>query len=221
MINAFGRVLITGLLFFGAFDMATPAAPIVQLGNPVLREKAQPLSLDEIHSPKIQALIQTMRETLHGKGVGLAAPQIGFNLQIAVIEDLPEYIDKLPKAVRDERGRRAVPFHVLINPKITWMDQETALFFEGCLSVDSVARVVPRAKRIKVEFLNEQGEAQTVFAEGWYARILQHEIGHLRGVLLIDISDPRAEISMREYKEKWLYASQKEIQQFYAQQLNL
>lgn len=206
------------LLQEGCFVMASPA-PIVQLGNPVLRDKARALSIDEIRSPYIQSIIQTMHDTVHGIGVGLAAPQIGYSLQIAVIEDLQEYIDRLSPEVREERGRKAIPFHVLINPKIIWMDQDEALFFEGCLSISNDARVVPRAKRLAVEFLDEKGERHNVIAEGWYARILQHEIGHLHGILLIDVSDPRTEVTMEEYKAKWLYTRAIDIKKFYDGQI--
>ena len=216
---AWGRIfLLTWMTFFllqeGYFVMASPA-PIVQLGDPVLRGNARALSMDEIHSPYIKSIIQTMHDTVHGTGVGLAAPQIGYPLQIAVIEDLQEYIDRLPPKVHKERGRKAIPFHVLINPKIIWMDQDEALFFEGCLSISNSVRIVPRAKRLAVEFLDEKGESHEVIAEGWYARILQHEIGHLHGTLFIDVSDPRTEVPMEEYKAKWLYARAMDIKQLY------
>ena len=206
------------LLQEGCFVMASPV-PIVQLGDPILHDNARALSMDEIHSPYIQSIIQTMHDTVHGTGVGLAAPQIGYSLQIVVIEDLPEYIDRLPLEVREERGRKAIPFHVLINPKIIWMDQEKALFFEGCLSISNSARIVPRAKHLSVEFLDEKGERHEVIAEGWYARILQHEIGHLHGTLFIDVSDPHTAVTMEEYKTKWLYARATDIKQFYDEQL--
>src|SRR3990167_10704761 len=142
------------LLQEGCFVMASPV-PIVQLGDPILHNNARALSMDEIHSPYIQSIIQTMHDTVHGTGVGLAAPQIGYSLQIAVIEDLQEYIDRLPPAVRAERGREAVPFHVIINPEIIAMSPARAYFFEGCLSVVSEARVVPRSTNIQVKFLDE------------------------------------------------------------------
>src|ERR1041384_6282460 len=93
---------------------------IVQVGEPVLREKARLLTTEEILSEAVQELITEMRATMYGApGVGLAAPQIGVALQIAVIEDKPEYIAKLKPEEALQRSRRPVPFHVIINPVLT------------------------------------------------------------------------------------------------------
>lgn len=165
---------------------------IRQAGEPVLRQAARPLSREDILSPEIQGLIELMRETMYdAPGVGLAAPQIGLSLQLAVIEDKPEYSGKLAPEQAAERGRRAVPFHVIINPKLTVVGSETADFFEGCLSLAGFAAKVRRALRIHVDCLNERAEPVSIDAEGWYARILQHEIGHLHGELYIDHMDSR------------------------------
>ena len=163
---------------------------IRQVGEPALRQFARPLSRDEILSPHIQELIVAMRETMRdAPGVGLAAPQIGMPLQIAVIEDRQEYIDKLPPGQAAERGRAAVPFQVIVNPSITIenaADHDQVPFFEGCLSLAGYTAIVPRAKRVRVQCLNENAEHVEIEAEGWYARILQHEIDHLHGTLYID-----------------------------------
>jgi peptide deformylase len=79
-----------------------------------------------------------------------------------------------------------IPFHVIINPKLTVVDDSSALFFEGCLSVTGFSAVVDRALNVRVECLNERGEEVMINAHGWYARILQHEIDHLNGILYID-----------------------------------
>src|SRR5271165_752519 len=98
---------------------------ICQVGEPALRQFARPLSRDEILSPHIQELIVAMRETMRdAPGVGLAAPQVGMPLQIAVIEDKQEYIDKLPPGQAAERARVAVPFQVIVNPNITTLTEE-------------------------------------------------------------------------------------------------
>ena len=188
---------------------------ITQLGEPVLREKARDLSLEEIRSSEIQDLIELMKETMRkAPGVGLAAPQIGISLQIAVIEDRKEYIAATPQEILNERGREAVDFHVIINPKITHTDKTEILFFEGCLSVNGRCRITPRAKSVRVECLDEQGNKKIINAIGWYARILQHEIDHLNGKLFIDISDERTEISSDDYRSKWMNASQEEMNKF-------
>jgi len=150
---------------------------IVQAGEPVLREMGRPLSAAEIASAEIQQLIELMRETMRdAPGVGLAAPQIGLPLQLAVIEDVAEI---------EATERAPVPFHVIANPRLT-LGTEMVDFFEGCLSVEGFQAVVPRARTVQVEALDHRGEPVTIDARGWYARILQHEIDHLGGTLYID-----------------------------------
>jgi peptide deformylase len=160
---------------------------IVQTGDPVLRTQSRPLTKEEIASPAIQQLIELMRDTMReAPGVGLAAPQIGVPIQLAVIEDRAEYIDGVSEEELAERQRAAIPFHVIVNPKLSFPDGPSAEFFEGCLSVEGFSAIVDRALNVRVECLNERGEAITIDAHGWYARILQHEIDHLNGTLYID-----------------------------------
>jgi peptide deformylase len=130
----------------------------------------------------------TMREA---PGVGLAAPQVGVSIQLAVIEDPDEYLAHLSEDQLDATQRSAVPFHVIINPKLTLLGDSKATFFEGCLSVEGFQAIVDRALDVRVECLNERGEEITINAHGWYARILQHEIDHLNGTLYIDRMNTR------------------------------
>src|SRR5687767_15948195 len=110
---------------------------IVQTGNPVLREVARPMTVDEIRSPSTQRLIELMRDTMRAApGVGLAAPQIGQSIQLAVIEDSIDYLKDLSPAQLAEQQRAPVDFHVIINPKLTIVGEATVDFFEGCLSVE-------------------------------------------------------------------------------------
>jgi len=160
---------------------------IVQAGDPVLRERGRELTKDEIKSPEVQRLIELMRDTMHeAPGVGLAAPQVGVSVQLAVIEDQPEYLAHHTAEGLAKAQRSAVPFHVIINPKLTLLGNESAQFFEGCLSVEGYQAIVDRSLNVRVECLNERGEEVTINAHGWYARILQHEIDHLNGTLYID-----------------------------------
>jgi peptide deformylase len=173
---------------------------IRQTGEPSLRQYARPLGRDEILSPPMQELMVAMRETMRdAPGVGLAAPQIGMPLQIAVIEDRQEYIDKLAPGLAAERGRVAVPFHVIVNPSLTPIGEATATFYEGCLSVAGFTAIVPRARAVRVECLNERAESVVIEAEGWYARILQHEIDHLKGKLYIDRMETRSFTTAENY----------------------
>src|ERR1035438_8204166 len=110
---------------------------IRQAGEPCLRQKARLLSADEILDRTIQDLIESMRETMHdAPGVGLAAPQVGISVQLVVVEDQPQFLQKLSSEELAERERNAVPFHVLINPVITAAGSENAEVFEGRLRVD-------------------------------------------------------------------------------------
>ncbi len=177
---------------------------IVQAGNPALRQRARPLSVPEIRSKEIRRLIEQMRETMQGApGVGLAAPQMGLSLQLAVIEDREEYHKDVSAEQLAERERRPVPFHVLINPKITETSEEQVEFFEGCLSLSGFLALVSRAHRVRVDCLDERGRPKAISASGWYARILQHEIDHLQGALYIDRMMPRTFTSMDNWNRFW------------------
>jgi len=177
---------------------------IVQAGEPVLREAARPLSAEEIGSERIRELIKHMLETLRdAPGVGLAAPQIGEPLQLAIVEDRAEYQANLTEAERNERERHPVPFHVLINPEIELLSPRDVSFYEGCLSLAGFVALVPRAHTVRVKALNEHGDAIEIVAEGWYARILQHEIDHLKGTLYIDRMWSRSFCSVDQYTRHW------------------
>jgi peptide deformylase len=177
---------------------------IVQAGNPVLRQLARPLSPTEIAGREIRDLIESMRKCMYdAPGVGLAAPQVGFPLQLAVIEDRIEYYKDVSEEQLRERERRPIPFHVIINPKIVEMGEDKAEFFEGCLSLSGFSAVVPRARAVRVECLNERAQQTAIEASGWYARILQHEIDHLNGGLYIDHMDARTFTTLDNWTQFW------------------
>ncbi len=177
---------------------------IVQAGNPVLRQLARALSVAEIRSREIQKLIESMRTCMHeAPGVGLAAPQLGLALQLAVIEDREEYHKEVSEALLQERERRPVPFHAIINPAIEEMGDEKPEFFEGCLSLSGFSALVPRSRAVRVTCLDERGQHKVIEASGWYARILQHEIDHLNGTLYIDRMRTRSFTSMENLTEFW------------------
>ncbi len=177
---------------------------IVQAGEPVLRQTARLLSPQEILSDEIQRLIGDMQETMRdAPGVGLAAPQIGLPLQLAVIEDREELLKTLPPEEIAEKERRPVPFHVIANPRIIQLGDDKHNFYEGCLSLAGFSAVVPRSRTIRVEFLDEHGESRAVEASGWYARILQHEVDHLQGTLYIDRMQSRTFTSIDNWNRFW------------------
>jgi peptide deformylase len=177
---------------------------IVQAGEPVLRAQARQLTYEEIISDEMQRLIRDMRETMRdAPGVGLAAPQVGVALQLAVIEDREELLSSLPAQELTEKEREPVPFHVIINPEITLLGDDRADFYEGCLSLSGFSAVVPRAHKVRVAYLDEQGKPRSVDASGWYARILQHEIDHLQGMLYIDRMESRTFTSLDNWSRLW------------------
>lgn len=185
---------------------------ILQVGAPVLRQPARPLTRDELLSESIQQLIVLLRETMRdAPGVGLAAPQVGEPVQLVVIEDRAEYHRELSPEQLAERERTPVPFHVLANPRLTVLDAGPREFFEGCLSLSGFTALVPRAAAVRVEALDERGEPVAITARGWYARILQHELDHLNGVLYIDRMRPRSFMTLENYQRHWKHLPLAEV----------
>lgn len=177
---------------------------VVKAGEQVLRQGTRELSREEILSEDIQGLIEDMKVAMRGApGVGLAAPQVGIPLALAVIEDRAEYHGRLTNQQLAERSRLPIPFHVVINPKIIASGEASVEFFEGCLSVPGYAAIVPRKLAVTVEFLNQHAEAVRIEATGWYARILQHEIDHLRGVLYTDHMHVRTFSTLENMERLW------------------
>lgn len=162
----------------------------------------------------MRRLIDGMKETMRdAPGVGLAAPQVGESLQLAVIEDRPEYTRDWTAQQLAGRERRPVEFHVIINPRITLLEEERVEFFEGCLSLAGLMAIVPRARRVRVECLDEQARARVIEASGWYARILQHEIDHLYGNIYVDRMYPRSLMTVENYKQHWIEKSLQQLKE--------
>jgi peptide deformylase len=174
--------------------------PIVEVGAPVLRQVGRALAPAELKSAPMVKLIEQMRETMRSApGVGLAAPQIGESLQLAVIEDRAEYQEQVAPEELAARGRVPIAFHVIANPRLTIVEPGPASFVEGCLSVTGFVATVARALAVRVEALDHRGEPITIDARGWYARILQHEIDHLQGTLYIDRMDSRTFSTVKQH----------------------
>ena len=177
---------------------------IIQAGEKVLRQRANPLSVEDLRARETRQLIESMRETMYSApGVGLAAPQIGLPVQLAVIEDKAEYQRDSPPEFLKERDRQPVPFQVLVNPVITLEPGDDVAFFEGCLSVSGATAVVARARRVRVDCLDHKGKPCTIHASGWYARILQHEIDHLHGMLYLDRMLTRTFMTLDNFNRYW------------------
>jgi peptide deformylase len=187
---------------------------IRSVGEPVLRSRAKALAPEEILLQSTQDLISAMRETMNdAPGVGLAAPQVGISLQLAVIEDREENMKDLTREVLAERERKVVPFHVIINPVLTLESPAEIEFFEGCLSLPGLVALVPRARKVKVECLDEYGQAKVIRASGWYARILQHEIDHLSGALYVDRMRSVSLCTLENFTRHWKGKTIAEVKQ--------
>ena len=154
---------------------------IIGPNNPILRKKAHAVRPAEI--PDLQALIDDMIDTMrHEPGVGLAATQVAVSKRLAVIE----YAEPLPEDAPPDAEPPKPKLYVVINPEITSASKEMVNGTEGCLSVPGYAGNVMRHEAITVKALNRKGQPIKVKAKGWLARIFQHEIDHLDGVLFID-----------------------------------
>ncbi|XP_074312635.1 peptide deformylase 1A, chloroplastic/mitochondrial [Silene latifolia] len=175
------------LLGLGQKEQKPSLPDLVKAGDPVLHEPAREVDPNDIGSEKIQKIIDDMISVMRkAPGVGLAAPQIGIPLKIIVLEDTREYISYAPKEEIKSQDRRAFDLLVLVNPVLEKKSNKTALFFEGCLSVDGYRAVVERYLDVEVRGLDRYGQAIKVNASGWQARILQHECDHLEGTLYVD-----------------------------------
>ncbi len=144
------------------------------MGHPVLRQRARPVG--DPTAPEIRRLAADMLETMRdAPGTGLAAPQVHVPLRVVVFE------------VADARAEReksvAVPLTVMVNPEIEALDDVMSLGWEGCLSVPGLAGMVPRFERIRYRFQTLDGETVERVAEGFHARVVQHECDHLDGIL--------------------------------------
>jgi peptide deformylase len=179
--------------------------PIRACGDPILRRAAEAVDPAALGSPELRRLITRMRATMEAApGVGLAAPQIGEPLRLAVLQDGPERWGDVPAADLAARERTALAFTVLVNPVlVAGPDAATVSFYEGCLSVPGFAGVVRRHRSVRVEGLDEHGEPRTLTFTGWPARIAQHEVDHLLGILYLDRVETRSLSTVDNYHERW------------------
>jgi peptide deformylase len=161
---------------------------IVAIGNPVLRRRAEAVDPAIIATAAFRRMIDQMRATMiAAPGVGLAAPQVGLGIRLAVIEDLPERWVGLDPMTLAERERTELAFTVLVNPVVEHIAEAGAVtFYEGCLSVPGYAGAVERARSVRVTALGPDGEPFSAVYTGWPARIVQHEVDHLDGRIYVD-----------------------------------
>jgi peptide deformylase len=181
--------------------------PLLQCGETILRQRADPVDPATIGDRDMQRLIARMKATMEAApGVGLAAPQIGEPIRLAVLQDGPERWSQLTPDQLLERDRRPLPFTVLINPVLVpAADARRISFYEGCLSVPGLTGVVARHRSVLVEALDELGVPRTWRYSGWPARIAQHEVDHLDGVLYLDRVETRSLCTADVYQQSWVH----------------
>lgn len=173
--------------------------PIPPAGLPVLRRPAARYE-GQLGDDRLAALVDAMRETMHAApGVGLAAPQIGIGLQIAVLEDAAD----VPEPIAAARDRRPLPFTVIVNPRYRPVGTATAACYEGCLSVPGYQAVVDRPAAVRLTAEDHRGAAVDSEFHGWQARIVQHETDHLGGTLYLDKADLRSLAENSMYQALW------------------
>lgn len=168
-----------------------------QLGDPILRERAQRLTVEEIQSDEVQTLIESIRHTNETKqyGVGLAAPQVGVGVALSVIG-----IKATPTRPDMDRFER-----VIINPSYEGIGRRVSLW-EGCQSVGTGRNIlygkVPRFKRIRAEWHDEKGDVHYEVLEGFIAHVFQHEADHLQGIIFVDkVRDTKTLMLADEYRK--------------------
>lgn len=172
--------------------------PIVQMGEPVLRQRTAPYE-GQLSRRTLTKLIETMRTTmLEAPGVGLAGPQIGLGMAIAVLEDHVREGDE-----DDPREIGELPFHVIINPSYEPVGDQTSSFYEGCLSFAGYQAVRRRWLDIIARWQDEDGNRHEERLHGWPARIFQHETDHLSGEVYIDRAEIRSLSSDENLADLW------------------
>ncbi|MFJ9815234.1 peptide deformylase [Streptomyces sp. NPDC101151] len=173
--------------------------PIVAAGDPVLRRGTEPYD-GQLDPGLLARFVAALRATMRAApGVGLAAPQVGVPLRIAVIEDPAP----VPEEVALVRGRVPQPFRVLVNPSYEPVGTARAAFFEGCLSVPGWQAVVSRHAEVRLRGQDEHGRTLDEVFTGWPARIVQHETDHLDGTLYLDRAELRSLSTNEAVAQRW------------------
>jgi peptide deformylase len=166
------------------------------MGDPVLRQEAREVTVEELRSEEVQRLIDDMVETMRAaNGAGLAAPQVGVSLRIAVIEvraGNPRYPYKPP-----------IPLTVIAKPRLTAIDSAKFDTNEGCLSMQNLRGDLQRFENVTVRYLDRQGEVKEETRRGLTAGTFQHEVDHLDGILFLDRMTDMSSLSTLEQFERF------------------
>lgn len=171
---------------------------VAHIGNPVLRRIARDLEPHEIRSPWLLGLVEDMTDTMHELGgIGIAAPQVSESVKLAIIE-ITEGSTRYP-------GMEPHALTVLVNPRITVLDETEQAFWEGCLSVPDLRGLVQRPRGVRVDYVDLQGQRQSLIAQDFLSSVVQHELDHLQGVLFIDrVRDTTKLATLEDYRRFWV-----------------
>jgi peptide deformylase len=176
------------------------ALDIAQLGQPVLWQKAADVPVHEIRTPQFQQFLADMRTTLdEAKGIGLAAPQVFQSRRVFLAGVLPPLEPEGPPQ-----------FETFINPRLTPLADEQTSEWEGCLSYVELSVLVPRWRKVRIDYLNAHGEPKALELEGFPARVVQHEFDHLEGILTIDRAASRRHIIKTSELKQLMEADEEE-----------
>lgn len=177
--------------FTSLISLAKGQREIVQAGEACLYERSEEVDEKDIDSTEIQELVSEMLAIVKGRGVGLAAPQIGVKKRIFVMEDTAEGMSDESEEERERKKRAPFKAKVVINPVLIPIGDASAAFMEGCLSVQGYRALVRRHLKVKLKGVAPDGKPIEVELTGWPARIAQHEMDHLNGVLYVDRMEKR------------------------------
>lgn len=196
------------------FNLTKPKPPythITQIGDPILRAPSLPIDPDVIPVISFKFVIEHMKRVMKlYNNVGISASQVGLPWRVFAIQVTAKQLKNFDEKIRNSRGMEVVPLQVFINPTMKILDHRLISFPESCESIRGYEGVVPRAKMIEITALNAEGAQFTSSYKDWTARIIQHEMDHLNGILYTDKMD-RTSFSCTCWNEVNLYRGNMEI----------
>jgi len=170
---------------------------VLTIGHPLLRRRAHRVPREMLGSPELARLVADLVDTMRANdGIGIAAPQIGVQLRVAILE-IPGDSQRYP-------GSPPMPRIVFVNPEVRILDPTTRGYWEGCLSVPNLRGFVERPRAVEVRFSGTDGSPAELTAEDFVATVVQHELDHLDGVLFVDrVRDTTKLATVENYRRFW------------------
>ncbi|KAM8705905.1 hypothetical protein ACLKA7_010237 [Drosophila subpalustris] len=169
---------------------APPYNHFTQIGDPVLRQRAVEVAADRVDSQEINDIVEQMVNVLrHYDCVGVAAPQLGVPLRMLVMEFREDKRERFLPEIYEQRKMSTLPLAVFINPEMEIISEIRHTHLEGCMSVRGFSAEVARYDRVRISGIGKLGTPSDMLLEGWNARIAQHEMDHLNGIIYVDRMD--------------------------------